>query len=151
VIIGANNDAIFKRMMICAGRDDLADDPTLSNNTGRVPRTAELDKAIGDWTGQHDLADVLKTLEDAEIPAGRVYDPEDIVNDMHYKARKMIEQWKLPDGKPMRIPGVMPKLTDTPGGTRWLGPKLGEHTAEILSALGYSDARQAALREKKVI
>ncbi len=151
VIIGANNDAIFKRMMICAGRADLADDPTLANNTGRVPRTAELDKAIGDWTGQHDLADVLKTLEDVEIPAGRVYDPEDIVNDMHYKARKMIEQWKLPDGKPMRIPGVMPKLTDTPGGTRWLGPKLGEHTAEVLSALGYSDARQAALREKKVI
>ncbi len=151
VIIGANNDAIFKRMMICAGRADLADDPTLANNTGRVPRTAELDKAIGDWTGRHDLADVLKALEDAEIPSGRVYDPEDIVNDIHYKARKMIEQWKLPDGKPMRIPGVMPKLTETPGGTRWLGPKLGEHTAEVLSALGYSNARQTALREKNVI
>jgi crotonobetainyl-CoA:carnitine CoA-transferase CaiB-like acyl-CoA transferase len=70
---------------------------------------------------------------------------------MHYKARKMIEQWKLPDGKPMRIPAVTPKLTDTPGGTRWLGPKLGEHTAEVLSGLGYSAVRQQSLREKGAI
>jgi len=151
VIIGANNDAIFKRMMLCAGRPDLAHDATLATNNGRVPRTAELDQAIGDWTRQHDMADVLSALEAAEIPSGRVYDPEDILNDAHYKARKMIEQWKLPDGKPMRIPAVTPKLTETPGGTRWLGPKLGEHTAEVLSALGYSEARQTELRSKGVI
>ncbi|MEQ1774530.1 MAG: CaiB/BaiF CoA-transferase family protein [Burkholderiales bacterium] len=150
VIIGANNDSIFKRMMLAIGREDLANDDALSTNTGRVPRAAELDKAIEDWTCAHDLADVLKALEDAEIPSGRVFDPEDIVNDVHYAARKMIEQWKLPDGKPMRIPGVTPKLTGTPGGTRWLGPKLGEHTAEVLSALGYSDVRQAELRGKGV-
>ncbi len=82
---------------------------------------------------------------------GRVYDPEDIVNDMHYKARKMIEQWKLPDGKPMRIPAVTPKLTETPGGTRWLGPTLGQHTSEVLSALGYSEARITELRQKKIL
>ena len=151
VIIGANNDAIFKRMMLCAERPDLANDATLATNSGRVPRTAELDQAIGDWTRQHDMNDLLKALDAAEIPAGRVYDPEDIVNDMHYKARKMIEQWKLPDGKPMRIPAVTPKLTDTPGGTRWLGPKLGEHTAEVLAGLGYSSAQQAALRTKGAI
>jgi formyl-CoA transferase len=151
VIIGANNDAIFKRMMLCAGRPDLANDAALATNSGRVPRTAELDTAIGDWTRQHDMEDVLKALDAAEIPAGRVYDPEDIVNDMHYKARKMIEQWKLPDGTPMRIPAVTPKLTETPGGTRWIGPKLGEHTAEVLAGLGYSAARQAALREKGAI
>jgi formyl-CoA transferase len=151
VIIGANNDSIFKRMMHAIGRPDLANDATLATNAGRVPRTAELDKAIEDWTCTYYLADVLKTLEEAEIPSGRVYDPEDIINDMHYKARNMIEQWKLPDGKSMRIPAVTPKLTETPGGTRWLGPKLGEHTAEVLSALGYSDVRQAELREKQII
>jgi len=151
VIIGANNDAIFKRMMQCAGRPDLANDPALATNSGRVPRTQELDQAIGAWTCRHDMADVLTALEAAEIPAGRVYDPEDIVNDMHYKARKMIEQWPLPDGKSMRIPSVTPKLTDTPGGTRWLGPKLGEHTNEVLAALGYSEAQQQALRAKGAI
>ena len=151
VIVGANNDNLFKRMMMAIGRDDLANDATLATNSGRVPREKELDQAIEVWTRQHDLADVLKALEDAEIPAGRVYDPEDIVNDMHYKARKMIEQWNLPDGKPMRIPAVTPKLTETPGGTRWLGPKLGEHTAEVLDALGYSAERQSALRAQGVI
>ena len=151
VIIGANNDAIFKRMMLCAGRPDLANDATLATNAGRVPRTAELDKAIGDWTSQHELSFVLDALAKAEIPAGRVYDPEDILNDVHYAARHMIERWPLPDGKPMRIPGVTPKLTATPGGTRWLGPKLGEHTNEVLRALGYSDEQLGALRAQGVI
>jgi formyl-CoA transferase len=151
VIIGANNDAIFKRMMICAGRLDLANDASLGTNSGRVPRTQELDMAIGDWTRQHDMADVLRALEAAEIPSGRVYDPEDIVNDIHYRARNMIEQWKLPDGKPMRVPAVTPKLTSTPGGTRWLGPKLGEHTAEVLTVLGYSTEQQGKLRAQGII
>lgn len=151
VIVGANNDSLFKRMMNAIGRPDLANDSTLATNSGRVPREKELDKAIEDWTRQHDLADVLKALEQAEIPAGRVYDPEDIVNDIHYAARNMIERWPLPDGKLMRIPAVTPKLTDTPGSTRWLGPKLGEHTAEMLSALGYSVARQAELRAQGII
>ena len=151
VIIGANSDSIFKRMMICAGRVDLANDETLATNLGRTPRAAELDKAIEDWTRANDLDTVLKALEDAEVPAGRVYDPEDIINDVHYQARKMVEQWKLPDGKPMRIPGVTPKLTETPGATRWLGPKLGEHTAEVLGALGYTAAQQEELRRNKII
>ncbi len=151
VIVGANNDSIFKRTMQVINRADLANDVTLATNNGRVPREKELDQAIEDWTRMHDLTDVLKALEDADIPSGRVYDPEDILNDIHYKARNMIEQWKLPDGKPMRIPGVMPKLTETPGGTRWLGPTLGEHTAEVLAGLGYSEAQVAALRVKRVV
>jgi formyl-CoA transferase len=151
VIIGANNDAIFKRMMICAGRPDLASDESLGTNMGRTPRAAELDKAIEGWTKSHDLETVLKGLEVAEVPAGRVYDPEDIVNDVHYQARKMIEQWKLPDGTPMRIPAVTPKLTGTPGGTRWVGPKLGEHTSEVLDALGYTVEQQVEFKRNAII
>ena len=151
VIIGANNDSIFKRLMAAIGRADLAEDPTLATNTGRAPRARELDYAIETWTREHDLASLLETLERAEVPSGRVYDAEDIVNDTHYAARRMIEQWKLPDGKPMKIPGIVPRLSETPGETRWLGPKLGEHTAEVLTRLGYGEAQQHELRERGVI
>jgi formyl-CoA transferase len=85
------------------------------------------------------------------VPAGRVYDAADIVNDAHYAARRMIEQWPLPDGKRVRFPAVVPKLSATPGGTRWLGPTLGEHTAEILGGLGYSETEQAGLRKAGII
>lgn len=151
VIIGANNDSIFKRLMHAIGRADLAGDATLATNAGRVPRTAELDQAIEAWTRQHDLAAVLAALERAEVPSGRVYDAEDIVNDVHYAARRMIEQWNLPDGKPMKIPAVVPKLSATPGATQWLGPGLGAHTAEILHGLGYDDAACADLKRRGII
>jgi formyl-CoA transferase len=150
VIIGANNDSIFKRLMSAIGRDDLAGDASLATNAGRVPRTAELDQAIETWTRTHDLDAVLAVLERAEVPSGRVYDAEDILNDPHYTARKMIEQWRLPDGKPMKIPAVVPKLSATPGETKWLGPKLGEHTAEILGGLGYSAEQQQDLKRRGV-
>jgi formyl-CoA transferase len=151
VIIGANSDSIFKRLMSAIGRGDLAADPTLATNSGRAPRARELDYAIECWTREHDLSTLLQVLEQAEVPSGRVYDPEDIVNDAHYAARKMIEQWKLPDGTPMKVPAVVPKLSSTPGGTRWLGPALGEHTSEILESLGYDEAQRQGLRERRII
>jgi len=151
VIIGANNDAIFKRMMTAIGRNDLANDPMLAIKAGRVPRTAELDRAIEDWTRVHDLEAVLAALEQAEVPACRIYDAVDIVNDAHYRARGMIEQHRLPDGKPVKLPGIVPKLSATPGATRWLGPGLGEHTAEVLAALGYDATTQADLKRRGVI
>ena len=151
VIIGANNDSIFRRLMTAMGRTDLANDPSLATNAGRVPRARELDLAIETWTKEHDLHAVLDALERAEVPSGRVYDAEDIVNDAHYAARKVIEQWKLPDGTAMKIPGIVPKLSDTPGGTRWLGPTLGAHTAEVLAALGYDEAHQRDLKVRGVI
>ena len=151
VIIGANNDAIFKRLMTVMGRADLANDETLATNAGRVPRTDELDRAIETWTRSHDLDAVLTALDGADVPAGRVYDAEDILRDTHYAARRMIEQWHLPDGKPMKIPAVVPKLTDTPGGTRWVGPALGEHNGDVLGALGYTEAQRAELRQRGVI
>lgn len=151
VIIGANNDSIFKRLMAAIGRDDLANDSKLGTNAGRVPRARELDQAIEKWTREHELVFILEALERAQVPSGRVYDPEDIVNDVHYAARRMIEQWQLPDGKSMKIPAVVPKMSETPGGTRWLGPKLGEHTATVLAGLGYSASEQEDLKRRGVI
>ena len=150
VIIGANNDAIFKRLMNAMGRSDLADDAQLATNAGRVPRTAEIDAAIGAWTAAHDLDVVLKALDGVDVPAAKVYDVADIVSDAQYLARDMIEQHQLPDGKPVKLPGIVPKLSDTPGATEWIGPKLGEHTAEILRGLGYDTAAQQALTARGV-
>jgi formyl-CoA transferase len=151
VVIGANGNAIFKRMMTAIGRDDLAQDPGLARNDGRVARTGELDRVIGDWCASHDLDHVLGVLAKAQVPSGKIYDIADIVNDVHYRARGMIEQARLPDGKPMKVPGVVPKLGATPGGTRWLGPALGQHTGEVLAELGYDAGQIRALRERGVI
>jgi formyl-CoA transferase len=151
VIIGANNDAIFKRLMAAMSRADLGNDPQLATNAGRVPRTAEIDNAIGAWTAGHDLDAILAALDAAEVPAAKVSDVADIVNDAQYLARGMIEQHTLPDGKPVKLPGIVPKLSETPGETAWIGPKLGEHNGEVLRSLGYDDAAQAALKSRGVI
>ena len=151
VVIGANGDAIFKRMMTAIGRDDLGNDPALARNDGRVARTEELDSVIGDWCAAHDLEHVLGVLAAAQVPSGKIYDIADIVKDLHYHARGMIEQAQLPDGEPMKVPGVVPKMAQTPGGTRWLGPSLGEHTGEVLAQLGYDAARIAELKSRGVI
>jgi formyl-CoA transferase len=150
VVVGANADSIFRRMMRAIGRDDLADDPALADNAGRVKRTAELDRAISDWTSRHDLETVLQALEKAEVPSGRIYSIADIVADMHYRARGMIERHKLGEHD-LLLPGIVPKLSETPGRTRWIGPALGEHTDEVMRDLGYADADIAALRERRVI
>jgi formyl-CoA transferase len=151
VIIGANNDSIFKRLMSAMGREDLASDPALATNAGRAARAGELDAAIEAWTRERTLDDALEALERAEVPASRVFDAEDILNDAHYAARGVIECWRLPDGTEIKIPGIVPKLTETPGATRWLGPVLGEHTAEVLERLGYSAAERQSLRQRGVI
>ena len=151
VVIGANGDAIFRRMMTAIGREDLGNDPALARNDGRVARTAELDKVIGDWCAAQDLDHVLEVLAAAQVPSGKIYDIADIVKDLHFQARGMIEQARLPDGEPMKVPGVVPKMAQTPGGTRWLGPGLGEHTGEVLVQLGYDAARIADLKSRGVI
>jgi len=151
VVIGANGDAIFRRMMTAIGREDLGNDPALARNDGRVARTAELDKVIGDWCAAHDLDQVREVLAAAQVPSGKIYDIADIVKDLHFQARGMIEQARLPDGEPMKVPGVVPKMAQTPGGTRWLGPGLGEHTGEVLVQLGYDAARIADLKSRGVI
>ena len=137
--------------MNAIGRDDLANDPTLASNDGRVKRTDELDRVIGAWCGAHDLPHVLEVLNTAQVPGGKIYDIADIVKDVQFQARGMIEQHRLSDGSELLLPGVVPKLSATPGGTRWLGPELGQHTAEVLAKLGYDAATQARLRAQGVI
>jgi formyl-CoA transferase len=151
VVIGANADSIFKRMMKAIGRSDLADDPALAHNDGRVARTDEIEKVIADWVAGNDLERVLAVLEKADVPSAKIYDIGDIARDAHYAAREMIESYPLRDGKTVQLPGIVPKLSETPGETRWIGPALGEHTAEVLSALGYGAEQQRDLKKRGVI
>jgi formyl-CoA transferase len=151
VVIGANADSIFKRMMTAIGRPDLASDPALAHNDGRVARTEEIEQVIGNWVATHDLEWVLAVLEKAEVPSAKIYDIADIARDTHYAAREMIREFPLKDGKTVKLPGIVPKMSETPGETRWIGPELGAHTAEVLGALGYSAEQQAELKRRGVI
>ena len=150
VVIGANADSIFKRMMRAIGRPDLADDPGVATNDGRVRRTEELDRVIGEWTGRHDLESVLAVLDKAEVPAGRIYSIADIAADLHYQAREMIERHRLGDAE-LLLPGIVPKLSETPGKTRWVGPRLGEHTETVLGEHGFTPAEIESLRARGVV
>jgi crotonobetainyl-CoA:carnitine CoA-transferase CaiB-like acyl-CoA transferase len=140
VVIAGNSDPIFKRLMHVVGRPDLADDPALARNDGRVAQVAMLDAAITAWTTHHCTDDVVAALEAAEVPAGRIYSVADIVADPHYQARGMLLDAALPGGKSVKMPGIVPKLSDTPGEILWQGPTLGEHTDSVLSDLGFAPA-----------
>ena len=151
IIIGGNGDAIFRRLMLAVGRPELADDPQLASNAGRDARAAELYAAIDAWVVAHDGDAVLAAMEAAEVPASAIYSVADMFRDAQFAARGMFEAATLPDGTPIHLPGIVPKLAETPGGTEWLGPKLGEHTSEILAGLGFSPEEILALREKGAI
>jgi formyl-CoA transferase len=151
VVIGANGDSIFRRLMTLIGRDDLGNDPTLADNAGRAKRADELDRAIGEWTATLDADELLRQLNDAKVPNGKIYSIADIVRDPQFLAREMIRQVRLPDGASLKVPAVVPKLADTPGDIGEIGPKLGQHSDEILGRLGYSAAEIAGLRARKVV
>ncbi len=135
VVIGGNGDSIFKRLMRAVDRPDLADDPGLATNAGRVPRVGEIDAAIEAWTSRRPVAEVVAALQAASVPVGRIYTVADIAADPHYRARGMIERITLPDGLALDVPGVVPKLSRTPGTIPSLAPALGEHTEAVLGAM----------------
>lgn len=151
IVIAGNGDAIFKRLMLAIERDDLANDKQLARNDGRVPRTAEIDEAIQAWCATQTINSAMEKLQAADVPVGKIYSVRDMMSDPQFLARKMFEQHTFADGTPIKLPAITPKLSETPGETKWLGPTLGEHTDDVLKTLGYDEAGIAELRRDGVV
>jgi formyl-CoA transferase len=150
-LIAGNGDSIFRRLMEVIERPDLGEDPSLAHNDGRVRNVEALDAAIGEWSARHSLDHVLAALNEARIPSGMIYDIADIARDPHYRARDMILASKLPDGTPVMLPGIVPKLSATPGDVRSSAPELGEHTDAVLETVGIDVETRDAWRARGII
>ena len=150
VLVAGNGDSIFKRLMTVIGRDDLGNDPQLENNDGRVKRVTELDQAIGEWTKTVSATKALEILDSVSVPAGRIYTVADIANDPHYRARENIQTIQMQDGSKVDVPGVIPKLSRTPGSIKTLAPDIGQNTDEILKSIGLSNDQIASLKERGI-
>jgi len=151
VLVAGNGDSIFRRLMGAIGRPDLAADPTLADNTGRVARVAEIDAAIEAWTSGRAVEEVLSSLEAVSVPAGRIYTVADIVADPHYEARGMLHRIQMDDGDELTIPGIVPKLSRTPGAHDRNAPHIGQDTMAVLQSIGLSEDQIAALKEKGIV
>ena len=151
VLVAGNGDSIFKRLMAAIGRGDLGADPQLADNAGRVARVAEIDAAIAAWTQQRTVADVMQLLAAARVPAGKVYTARDIAEDPHYRARDMLLTQRTRDGNELLVPGIVPKLSATPGRVRSSAPGLGDDTDAVLAEAGLTGEQIALLRAKGVI
>lgn len=156
VVIGGNGDAIFRRLMHAVERGDLADDPSLADNAQRAHHRELLDSAISDWTSRHSLDDVVSRLEGSGVPVGPIYTAAEILSDPHYAEREMLVRHPVEidtgEVREVTFPGVVPKLTRSPGSTRGVGPELGEHTDEVLTQLlGLGRAHVNRLREEGVL
>lgn len=150
-LIAGNGDSIYKRLMEAIGRADLAADPRLANNIGRAAHAELIDDAISAYTRQFSLDAVLEAMNAAGVPAGKSYDAADIANDPHYQARDMILEAALPDGSTVQVPGIVPKLSQTPGQVTRPAPELGQHTSEVLDSLGISASEQAEWKSRGII
>ena len=151
VVIAGNSDPIFKRLMQTIGRPDLGEAPEFAQNDGRAAQSEMLDAAISAWSSSLPINEVLQALEQAEVPAGRIYNVADIVADPHYQAREMILDAQLPGGTHVKMPGIVPKLSETPGSVNWQGPALGQHTDSVLGDLGMTAADIAQLKTDGVV
>ena len=151
VLIAANGDSLFKRLMELIGRADLANDPDLARNDGRAKRAEEIDQIIGNWSKQRTLEDILSALQSIAVPAGRIYTAKDIAEDPHYRARGVIQTVESAGGLKVEMPGVVPKLSNNPGAIRHRAPTLGEHTDIILQSLGLSAEQIKALKEAGIL
>ena len=151
VLVAGNGDSIFKRLMTAIGRQDLADAPDLADNAGRVARVAEIDGAIGDWTRVRSVQAVMEELGQARVPAGKVYTAKDIAEDPHYRAREMLLTQRTRDGYEVQVPGIVPKLSLTPGTVRSSAPHVGDDTDAVLAEVGLSIEQIAQLRSKGII
>ncbi len=151
VLVAGNGDSIFKRLMATIGRQDLADDPQLADNAGRVARIAEIDAVIGGWTRSQSVQAVMDQLGAARVPAGKVYTAKDIAEDPHYRARDMILSQHTRDGDDIEVPGIVPKLSLTPGTVRTSAPHVGDDTDAVLAEAGLTAQQIALLRSKGVI
>ena len=150
-LVAGNGDSIYRRLMAAIGRPDLGEDPALADNAGRVKRVAEIDAAIGAWTAQRSVDEALAAMDAAHVPAGKIYTVADIAADPHYKARGMLEQVKLADGSLVEVPGIVPKLSVTPGGHRRNAPGLGQDTDTVLREIGLSADQIRALKERGIV
>ena len=150
-LVAGNGDSIFKRLMTCIGRDDLGQDPALADNTGRVARVDELDAAIGAWTASRTVDEVLTALEKASVPSGRIYTVADIAADPHYEARGMLQHVTMEDGSDMLVPGIVPKLSRTPGEHRRNAPALGQDTDTILRGIGLTESQIEQLKAQGIV
>lgn len=151
VLIAGNGDSIFKRLMHTMGRDDLGLDASLADNAGRVKRVKEIDAAIDAWTATLSVAQVLELLDAASVPAGRIYTVADIAVDPHYQARDMILQTVMADGSTLALPGIVPKLSRTPGSHRRNAPEIGQDTDAVLQDIGLTVAQIQALKDKGIV
>jgi formyl-CoA transferase len=151
VLIAGNADSLYRRLMSAIGREDLRDDPALARNDGRAAQMERIDDAIGAWSSKLSQQEVLREMEKAEVPAGKIYSAADIAADPHYAARGMIQSIVAGDGEPLKVPGIVPKLSATPGAIRSAAPKLGEHTDEVLLDLGFSNSQINAFKEKRIV
>jgi formyl-CoA transferase len=150
-LVAGNGDSIFKRLMATIGRGELGSDPALADNAGRVARVEEIDAAIGQWTAALTVDEVLTALDKVSVPAGRIYTVADIAADPHYQARGMLDEVRMDDGSLLAVPGIVPKLSRTPGGHRRNAPQIGQDTDAVLSEMGLSPAQIQALKDKGIV